>query len=87
MYAMSSDTRTQLRFLEKLDHMEKERKDEEQREILLRAAKVREFGKVCYLRDLEQQTHLDHLYEYFLGLSATVLGPCKRCLISQRAFT
>ncbi|XP_077208670.1 transcription initiation factor TFIID subunit 4B [Paroedura picta] len=40
-YAMSSDTRTQLRFLEKLDHMEKERKDEEQREMLLRAAKSR----------------------------------------------
>ncbi|XP_015283278.1 PREDICTED: transcription initiation factor TFIID subunit 4B [Gekko japonicus] len=40
-YAMSGDTRTQLRFLEKLDHMEKERKDEEQREMLLRAAKSR----------------------------------------------
>ncbi|KAL8182221.1 UNVERIFIED_CONTAM: Transcription initiation factor TFIID subunit 4B [Gekko kuhli] len=40
-YAMSNDTRTQLRFLEKLDHMEKERKDEEQREMLLRAAKSR----------------------------------------------
>nr|XP_056710030.1 transcription initiation factor TFIID subunit 4B [Euleptes europaea] len=40
-YAMSSDTRTQLRFLEKLDHMEKQRKDEEEREMLLRAAKSR----------------------------------------------
>ncbi|XP_075776928.1 transcription initiation factor TFIID subunit 4B isoform X2 [Pelodiscus sinensis] len=40
-YIMSSDTRAQLRFLEKLDHMEKQRKDEEEREMLLRAAKSR----------------------------------------------
>nr|XP_005280060.1 transcription initiation factor TFIID subunit 4B [Chrysemys picta bellii] len=41
-YIISSDTRAQLKFLEKLDHMEKQRKDEEEREMLLRAAKVRE---------------------------------------------
>ncbi|KAM8811025.1 transcription initiation factor TFIID subunit 4B [Eudromia elegans] len=40
-YIVSSDTRAQLRFLEKLDHLEKQRKDEEEREILLRAAKSR----------------------------------------------
>ncbi|XP_074940997.1 transcription initiation factor TFIID subunit 4B isoform X2 [Phalacrocorax aristotelis] len=40
-YVVSSDTRAQLRFLEKLDHLEKQRKDEEEREILLRAAKSR----------------------------------------------
>ncbi|XP_068788511.1 transcription initiation factor TFIID subunit 4B isoform X2 [Struthio camelus] len=40
-YIISSDTRAQLRFLEKLDHLEKQRKDEEEREILLRAAKSR----------------------------------------------
>ncbi|XP_037748647.1 transcription initiation factor TFIID subunit 4B isoform X1 [Chelonia mydas] len=40
-YIISSDTRAQLRFLEKLDHMEKQRKDEEEREMLLRAAKSR----------------------------------------------
>lgn len=40
-YIISSDTRAQLRFLEKLDHLEKQRKDEEEREMLLRAAKVR----------------------------------------------
>lgn len=40
-YIVSSDTRAQLRFLEKLDHLEKQRKDEEEREMLLRAAKVR----------------------------------------------
>ncbi|KAM6349794.1 transcription initiation factor TFIID subunit 4B [Podargus strigoides] len=40
-YIVSSDTRAQLRFLEKLDHLEKQRKDEEERELLLRAAKSR----------------------------------------------
>ncbi|XP_054841210.1 transcription initiation factor TFIID subunit 4B [Eublepharis macularius] len=40
-YFISSDTQTQLRFLEKLDHMEKQRKDDEERELLLRAAKSR----------------------------------------------
>ncbi|OWK59720.1 Transcription initiation factor TFIID subunit 4B [Lonchura striata] len=40
-YIVCSDTRAQLRFLEKLDHLEKQRKDEEEREMLLRAAKVR----------------------------------------------
>ncbi|XP_031408703.1 transcription initiation factor TFIID subunit 4B [Meleagris gallopavo] len=40
-YIVSSDTRAQLKFLEKLDHLEKRRKDEEEREMLLRAAKSR----------------------------------------------
>ncbi|RLW13077.1 hypothetical protein DV515_00000212 [Chloebia gouldiae] len=40
-YIVCSDTRAQLRYLEKLDHLEKQRKDEEEREMLLRAAKVR----------------------------------------------
>ncbi|XP_068014840.1 transcription initiation factor TFIID subunit 4B [Melanerpes formicivorus] len=40
-YMVSSDTRAQLKFLEKLDHLEKQRKAEEEREMLLRAAKSR----------------------------------------------
>ncbi|NWY64571.1 TAF4B factor, partial [Erithacus rubecula] len=40
-YIVCSDTRAQLRFLEKLDHLEKQRKEEEEREMLLRAAKSR----------------------------------------------
>lgn len=39
-YILSSDTRSQLKFLEKLDQLEKQRKDLEEREILLKAAKV-----------------------------------------------
>ncbi|XP_061453478.1 transcription initiation factor TFIID subunit 4B isoform X2 [Rhineura floridana] len=40
-YTISSDTRAQLRFLEQLDHAEKQKKDEKKREMLLRAAKSR----------------------------------------------
>ncbi|NXY72252.1 TAF4B factor, partial [Glareola pratincola] len=40
-YVVSSDTRAQLKFLEKLDHLEKQRKAEEEREMLLRAVKSR----------------------------------------------
>lgn len=40
-YILSNDTRSQLKFLEKLDQLEKQRKDLEEREMLLRAAKSR----------------------------------------------
>lgn len=40
-YEQSSDVRSQLRFFEQLERMEKQRKDEQEREILLKAAKVR----------------------------------------------
>nr|XP_021495596.1 transcription initiation factor TFIID subunit 4B [Meriones unguiculatus] len=40
-YVLSTDTRSQLKFLEKLDQLEKQRKDLEEREMLLKAAKSR----------------------------------------------
>ncbi|XP_061096619.1 transcription initiation factor TFIID subunit 4-like isoform X2 [Conger conger] len=40
-HRQSSDTRAQLKFLEQLDRLEKQRKDGEEREILLRVAKSR----------------------------------------------
>ncbi|KAG8516784.1 Transcription initiation factor TFIID subunit 4B, partial [Galemys pyrenaicus] len=41
-YILSSDTKSQLKFLEKLDQLEKQRKDLEEREMLLKAAKLRD---------------------------------------------
>ncbi|XP_028659472.2 transcription initiation factor TFIID subunit 4-like isoform X2 [Erpetoichthys calabaricus] len=40
-YKLQNETRSQLKFLEQLDRLEKQRKDEEEREMLLRAAKSR----------------------------------------------
>ncbi|XP_070758864.1 transcription initiation factor TFIID subunit 4 [Enoplosus armatus] len=40
-YAQSSDVRAQLKFFEQLDQLEKQRKEEQEREILLKAAKSR----------------------------------------------
>nr|XP_029490701.1 transcription initiation factor TFIID subunit 4-like isoform X2 [Oncorhynchus nerka] len=40
-YEPSTDVRAQLRFFEQLDRMEKQRKDEQEREVLIKAAKSR----------------------------------------------
>ncbi|XP_034285530.1 transcription initiation factor TFIID subunit 4B [Pantherophis guttatus] len=48
-YILSNDTRSQLQFLEQLDQVEKRRKDEEEKEELLRVAKSR-----CNKEDTEQ---------------------------------
>ncbi|XP_018410165.1 PREDICTED: transcription initiation factor TFIID subunit 4B [Nanorana parkeri] len=40
-YVQSSEVRAQLKFLEQLEHLERQRKHEEEREMLLRAAKSR----------------------------------------------
>lgn len=39
-YEQSSDVRAQLKYFEQLDQLEKQRKEEQEREILLKAAKV-----------------------------------------------
>ena len=39
-YEQSGEVRSQLKFFEHLERMEKQRKDEQEREILLKAAKV-----------------------------------------------
>ncbi|TNN62215.1 Transcription initiation factor TFIID subunit 4 [Liparis tanakae] len=44
-YEQSAEVRSQLRFFEQLERMEKQRKDEQEREILLKAAKA-ELGAV-----------------------------------------
>lgn len=39
-YEQATDVRSQLKFFEQLERLEKQRKDEQEREILLKAAKV-----------------------------------------------
>lgn len=46
------DVRTQLKFFEQLDQMEKQRKEEQEREILLKAAKVTGSRRRKKTRDL-----------------------------------
>ncbi|MEQ2161058.1 hypothetical protein GOODEAATRI_005755, partial [Goodea atripinnis] len=41
-YEQTSDVRSQLRFFEALERMEKQRKDEQEREMLLKAAKMQQ---------------------------------------------
>lgn len=40
LYEQTSDVRTQLKFFEQLEKIEKQRKDDEERELLMKAAKV-----------------------------------------------
>lgn len=40
LYEQASDVRTQLKFFEQLEKIEKQRKDDEERELLMKAAKV-----------------------------------------------
>lgn len=47
-HEQTTDVRSQLRFFEQLERMEKQRKDEQEREILLKAAKVPKH-KFCVL--------------------------------------
>ncbi len=48
-YEQSSDVRAQLKFFEQLDQLEKQRKEEQEREILLKAAKVRCPKAICWI--------------------------------------
>lgn len=73
-YEQSADVRSQLRFFEQLERMEKQRKDEQEREILLKAAKVS-----CLLTNL-----LDSAV-YVLELFCPCATVCACVLLSERA--
>ena len=54
-YEMTSDVKSQIKFLEELDKLEKKKKDEAEREKLMKAAKSRSKGEDLELNKLKQK--------------------------------
>ncbi|XP_051879589.1 transcription initiation factor TFIID subunit 4-like isoform X3 [Pristis pectinata] len=84
-YSLSSDTRSQLKFFEQLDRLEKQRKDEDERETMLRLAKSRakhEDPEQLRLKQRAkemQQLELAQLAQREANLAAlAAIGPRKR---------
>uniref|UniRef100_A0A8C5EFQ6 Transcription initiation factor TFIID subunit 4-like n=1 Tax=Gouania willdenowi TaxID=441366 RepID=A0A8C5EFQ6_GOUWI len=83
---LTSDVRSQLRFFEQLERMEKQRKDEQERELLLKAAKVRQTQRQTEgqaLKDREellmQQQELAQMRQRDANLTAlAAIGPRKK---------
>ncbi|XP_078469923.1 uncharacterized protein LOC144732322 [Lampetra planeri] len=80
-----SDVRSQLRFFEQLDRLEKQRKDEQEREILLRAAKSRsrqedpEQARLKQKAKEMQQAELAQMRQREANLTAlAAIGPRKK---------
>uniref|UniRef100_A0A8D0A414 Si:dkey-219c3.2 n=1 Tax=Sander lucioperca TaxID=283035 RepID=A0A8D0A414_SANLU len=81
----SSDVRSQLRFFEQLERMEKQRKDEQEREILLKAAKSRarqedpEQARLKQKAKEMQQQELAQIRQRDANLTAlAAIGPRKK---------
>ncbi|XP_034734813.1 uncharacterized protein LOC117948951 [Etheostoma cragini] len=81
----TSDVRSQLRFFEQLERMEKQRKDEQEREILLKAAKSRarqedpEQARLKQKAKEMQQQELAQIRQRDANLTAlAAIGPRKR---------
>ncbi|XP_055490269.1 transcription initiation factor TFIID subunit 4-like [Leucoraja erinacea] len=84
-YSLSSDARSQLRFFEQLDQLEKQRKDEDERETMLRLAKSRSKHEDPEQLRLKQrakemkQLELAQLAQRDANLAAlAAIGPRKR---------
>ncbi|XP_028297560.1 transcription initiation factor TFIID subunit 4 isoform X2 [Gouania willdenowi] len=84
-YEQSADVRSQLRFFEQLERMEKQRKDEQEREILLRAAKSRsrqedpEQARLKQKAKEMQQQELAQMRQRDANLTAlAAIGPRKK---------
>ncbi|XP_018534996.1 transcription initiation factor TFIID subunit 4 isoform X2 [Lates calcarifer] len=84
-YEQSSDVRSQLRFFEQLERMEKQRKDEQEREILLKAAKSRarqedpEQARLKQKAKEMQQQELAQMRQRDANLTAlAAIGPRKK---------
>ncbi|XP_015253571.1 PREDICTED: transcription initiation factor TFIID subunit 4-like [Cyprinodon variegatus] len=84
-YEQTSDVRSQLRFFEALERMEKQRKDEQEREILLKAAKSRarqedpEQARLKQKAKEMQQQELAQMRQRDANLTAlAAIGPRKK---------
>uniref|UniRef100_A0A3B5MDY1 TAFH domain-containing protein n=1 Tax=Xiphophorus couchianus TaxID=32473 RepID=A0A3B5MDY1_9TELE len=84
-YEQSSDVRSQLRFFEALERMEKQRKDEQEREMLLKAAKSRarqedpEQARLKQKAKEMQQQELAQMRQRDANLTAlAAIGPRKK---------
>ncbi|XP_043858997.1 transcription initiation factor TFIID subunit 4-like [Dromiciops gliroides] len=84
-YEQASDVRAQLKFFEQLDQIEKQRKDEQEREILMRAAKSRsrqEDPEQLRLKQKAkemQQQELEQMRQRDANLTAlAAIGPRKK---------
>ncbi|XP_038561066.1 transcription initiation factor TFIID subunit 4-like isoform X2 [Micropterus salmoides] len=85
LHEQSSDVRSQLRFFEQLERMEKQRKDEQEREILLKAAKSRarqedpEQARLKQKAKEMQQQELAQMRQRDANLTAlAAIGPRKK---------
>ncbi|XP_061429079.1 transcription initiation factor TFIID subunit 4-like [Lethenteron reissneri] len=84
-YEPTNDARSQLKFFEQLDRLEKQRKDEQEREILLRAAKSRsrqedpEQARLKQKAKEMQQAELAQMRQRDANLTAlAAIGPRKK---------
>ncbi|XP_065147984.1 transcription initiation factor TFIID subunit 4 isoform X2 [Paramisgurnus dabryanus] len=85
LYEQASDVRTQLKFFEQLEKMEKQRKDDEEREILMKAAKSRsrqedpEQARLKQKAKEMQQQELAQMRQRDANLTAlAAIGPRKK---------
>uniref|UniRef100_A0A452SYY2 TATA-box binding protein associated factor 4 n=1 Tax=Ursus maritimus TaxID=29073 RepID=A0A452SYY2_URSMA len=81
-YEQASDVRAQLKFFEQLDQIEKQRKDEQEREILMRAAKKSracDDGPRFFSKTKMQQQELAQMRQRDANLTAlAAIGPRKK---------
>ncbi|NWY41580.1 TAF4 factor, partial [Sylvia atricapilla] len=76
-YEQATDVRSQLKFFEQLERLEKQRKDEQEREILLKAAKVSLL--LCFPVWQMQQQELAQMRQRDANLTAlAAIGPRKK---------